>query len=122
MGRLGRQGEIFIRFSHKKGAFWEPFFTEKSVLWVCWFAGRFSALLLVFIPIVVYLEKDTVTFGAQNLSFGRPGASSLAPWGTMGRSRGTWEDTKGHLGVQTWMTESTPRVIGVAVGKRQLVK
>ena len=29
--------------------------------------------------------------------------STLAPWGTMGRSRDSWEDTKGHLGVQTWI-------------------
>ena len=28
---------------------------------------------------------------------------NLTPWGTMGRSRDSWEDTKGHLGVQTWI-------------------
>ena len=49
------------------------------------------------------LETDMVTFGAQNLSFGMPGASTLAPWGTMGRSRGTWEHKKGDLGVQAWI-------------------
>ena len=50
---------------------------------------------------------DIVTFGGQNQSFGMPGASTLAPWGTMGRSRGTWGLKKGDLGVQAWMTEST---------------
>ena len=44
-----------------------------------------------------------VTFGTQNLSFGMPGASTLALWGTMGRSRGTWEQKKGDLGVQAWI-------------------
>ena len=48
---------------------------------------------LTFLQIPVILETDTVTFGAQNLSFGRAGASTLAPWETMGRSRG-------HLGAQ----------------------
>ena len=59
--------------------------------------------MLLFIPTTVILETDTVTFGAQNLSFGRPGASTFAPWGTMGRSRGTWEHKKGDLGVQAWI-------------------
>ena len=57
---------------------------------------------ITFLRIIVIMERDTVIFGAQNLSFGRPGASTLAPWGTMGRSRGTWEYTTGHLGVQAW--------------------
>ena len=42
---------------------------------------------------------DTVTFGARNLSFGRPGASTLAPWGTVGRSRYTWEHKKGDRSI-----------------------
>jgi hypothetical protein len=73
---------------------------------------------IIFFQITLILETDIGTFGAQNQSFGMPGASTLAPWGTMGRSRGTWGLKKGDLGVQAWMTESTPRVIGVAVGKR----
>ena len=56
-----------------------------------------------FVQIGVILETDTVTFGTQNLSFGRRGASTLAPWGTMGRSRDTWEHKKGDLGVQAWI-------------------
>jgi hypothetical protein len=39
----------------------------------------------------IILDTDSVTFGAQT------GASTLAPWGTMGAIR---EDSKGHLGVQ----------------------
>ena len=62
---------------------------------------------VTFLQITVILETDMVTFGSQNLSFGMPGASTLAPWGTMGRSRGTWGLKKGDLGVQAWMTEST---------------
>ena len=42
-------------------------------------------------------------FWCQNQSFGMPGASTLAPWGTMGRSRGTWGLKKGDLGVQAWI-------------------
>ena len=56
-----------------------------------------------FLQITVILETETVSFGAQNLSFGRPGASTLAPWGTMGRSRDTWEHKKGDIGVQAWI-------------------
>ena len=29
--------------------------------------------------------------------------STLAPWGTTGRSRGTWEQKKGDLGIQAWI-------------------
>jgi len=29
--------------------------------------------------------------------------STLAPWGTRGRSRGTWEQKKGYLGIQAWI-------------------
>ena len=57
----------------------------------------------LYLHIIVILERDTVSFGAQDLSFGRPGASTLAPWGTMGRSRGTWEHKKGHFGVHAWI-------------------
>ena len=54
----------------------------------------------IFLRINVILEMDTVTCGTQNLSFGRPGASTLALLQTMGRSRGTWEHKKGDLGIQ----------------------
>ena len=46
------------------------------------------------------LEMDRVTFGAKPVIW-QPGASTLAHWGTMWRSRSAWEDTKGHLEVQT---------------------
>ena len=58
---------------------------------------------IILLRIIVIMERDTVIFGAQNLSFGRPGASTFAPWGNMGRSRGTWEHKKGDLGVQAWI-------------------
>ena len=35
-----------------------------------------------------------------------------------GHHWGPWEQQEGHLGVQNQVTESTPCVIGVAVGKR----
>ena len=58
---------------------------------------------IIFFQITLILETDLVTFVAQNHSFGMPGASTLAPWGTMGRSRGTWGLKKGDLGVQAWI-------------------
>ena len=58
---------------------------------------------IIFFQITLILETDIVTFGVQNQSFGMPGASTLAPWGTMGRSRGTWGLKKGDLGVQAWI-------------------
>ena len=58
---------------------------------------------IIFFQITLILETDIVTFGAQNQSFGMPGASTLAPWGTMGRSRGTWGFRKGDFGVQAWI-------------------
>ena len=58
---------------------------------------------IIFFQITLILVTDIVIFGAQNQSFGMPGASTLAPWGTMGRSRGTWGLKKGDLGVQAWI-------------------
>ena len=58
---------------------------------VRWFLD--ASFHVTFLRIIVILEADTVMFDAQNLSFGRPAASTFAPWGTMGRSRGTWEHT-----------------------------
>ena len=49
-----------------------------------------------FLPIAVILDTDTVIFGASNLSFGD--VSILAPWGSIERFRGTWEQKKGYLG------------------------
>ena len=62
----------------------------------CWFPDHIFQITLI-------LETDIVTFGAQNQSFGMLCASTLAPWGTMGRSRGTWGLKKGDLGVQAWI-------------------
>ena len=58
---------------------------------------------IIYFQIISILEADIVTFGAQNQSFGMPGASTLAPWVTMGRSRGTWGLKKEDLGVQAWI-------------------
>ena len=67
----------------------------------CWFPDHFFEITLI-------LETDIVIFGAQNQSFGMPGASTLASWGAMGRSRGTWGLKKGDLGVQAWIFISGP--------------
>ena len=58
---------------------------------------------IIFFQITLILETDIVTFGVQNQSFGMLGASTLAPWGTMGRSRGTWGLRKRDFGVQAWI-------------------
>ena len=85
--------------------------------------------MLLFITITCPFGDGHAHFWFPSLSFGKPDASTLAPWGTMGAIQGDLGIHEGHLGVQAWifidfgwMTESTPRVIGVAVGKRQLVK
>jgi hypothetical protein len=68
---------------------------------VCWLAGFWMLVSRSYLfQITLILETDIVTSGAQNQSFGMPGASTLAPWGTMGRSRGTWGPKKGDDGVQ----------------------
>ena len=48
---------------------------------------------MAFLLIVVTLDMDIAILGVQNLSFGRLGASTLAPWGLF------WplEDTLGDL-------------------------
>ena len=43
------------------------------------------------------LDMDVVILGVQNLAFGRPGASSLEPWGHFG-SLGTPWGTMGAAG------------------------
>ena len=50
------------------------------------------------------LGAEVVSFLAQNVSFGMPGASTSAPWGTIERSRGTSEHKTGDLGVQVWIS------------------
>ena len=66
MGRLGRGGDRLLRFSHKKGRIFELLFREKSVLWVCWSAGRFSSLFFVFLegstldPLAPAQSKHTI--------------------------------------------------------------
>ena len=72
------------------------------------------ARLFLDINVRVTFLKHNYHFGHRYGRFWCPepviwqaGCSSLAPWGTMGRSRGTWEQKKGDLGIQAWMTEST---------------
>ena len=73
---------------------------------------------MVFPFIAVTLDTDIVILGVQSLSIARPGAS-FDYLGDHFVSLGTPERTmEGHMGAQDQMTESTPRVIGVAVGKR----
>ena len=61
---------------------------------------------------------DVVKFGAQNVSFSMFVASNLAPGGPSSDAGGLGSTRKETLGFQAWMTESTPRVIGVAGRKR----
>ena len=61
---------------------------------------------------------DSVKFGAQNVSFGMLVAPNLAPWGPSSDAGGFGSTRKEALGFQAWMTESTPRVIGVAERNR----
>ena len=76
---------------------------------------------MAFSFIAVTLDMDIALLGFQNLSFGRPGASTLVPrgilaaWGHLG---GPWEQQEGQVGVRNQMTGSILRAIGVAVGKR----
>ena len=67
---------------------------------------------------VVNVGAGSVKFGAQNVSFGLLVAPNLAPRGPSSDAGGLWSTRKETLGVQAWMTESIPRVIGVAVGER----
>ena len=56
------------------------------------------------LQLTVILSADVVSFGAQNVSSGMLVASTLAPWGTIERSRGTWEHKKGDLGIKAWIS------------------
>ena len=58
----------------------------------------------MFFQFTVIWGADLVSFGAQNVSFGMPFASTLAPCGIIERSRGTWEHKKGDFAVQAWIT------------------
>jgi hypothetical protein len=76
----------------------------KSALLKCVLARRLLDIIFSsFLQLTLIWETDIVFFGAQNLAFGMPGASTLAPWKTMGRSRDTWEHKKGDVGVQAWI-------------------
>ena len=83
--------------------------------------GFWRLVFTVFSLIAVTLDIDIVISRIQNLSFGRPGASIFHPGSrcvSLGRPGGPWEQQERHVGLRRQMTESTPRVIGVAVGKR----
>ena len=67
---------------------------------------------------MVNVGADSAKFGARNVSFGMLVAPNLAPWGPSSDAGGLGSTRKEALGFQAWMMESTPRVIGVAVGKR----
>ena len=47
-----------------------------------------------------YFCKQILDFWGPNLSFGMLGASTLASWGTLGRSWDIGEHNKGHFEVQ----------------------
>ena len=70
---------------------------------MCWLAGFWILFSVRFLQLTLIWETDIVIFGTQNLAFGMPGDSTLAPWKTMGRSRDTWEHKKADVGVQAWI-------------------
>ena len=59
---------------------WSFFSLLKCVL-ARWFLD--VSFHVIFLGMIVNSEMDSVIFGAQNLSLGRPGASIFAPWGTI---------------------------------------
>ena len=72
----------------------------------------------VFSKFKLNVGADSIKFGAQNLSFGMLVTPNLASWEPSSDAGGLGSTRKETLGVQARMTESTPRVIGVAVGER----
>ena len=52
---------------------------------------------------------DSVQFGAPNVLFGMLVAPNFAPWGPSSDAGRLGSTRKETLGVQAWMTESTPR-------------
>ena len=64
---------------------------------------RVVVSISLFQQFTVFWGADVVNFGARKVSFGMPVASTLAPWVTLERSRGTWEHETRYLGVQAWM-------------------
>ena len=50
------------------------------------------------LQLTVISGADGVSFGTQNVLFGMFFAPALAFWGTIERSRGTWEHKKGYFG------------------------
>ena len=59
--------------------------------------------MLLFITITCPFGDGHAHFWFPSLSFGKPGASTLAPWGTMGAIQGDLGIHEGHLGVQAWI-------------------
>ena len=73
---------------------------------------------MVFPLVAVTWDTIFIILGVQNLLFDRPVAPFSYPedhFVSLGTPQRTME---GHMGAQNQMTESTPRVIGVAVGER----
>ena len=56
------------------------------------------------LQVTVISGASGVRFGAQNVVFGMLGSTTLAPWGTIERSRGTEEHKKGDVGIQAWIS------------------
>ena len=74
----------------------------------------FQLQLLLWTRILLFWASKTYHLEACCLHFTTLG-TILSAWGHPG---GPWEQQEGHVGVRSKMTESTPRVIGVAVGER----
>ena len=52
------------------------------------------------------------SLGVQNLSFGRPGASTLAPWEQFCKLLGTPWGTMGAVGVRIQMVNGSEMILG----------
>ena len=59
------------------------------------------------------MEADVVSLRSQDVSFGMHVASTLAPWGTIERSWGTWKHKKGGFGVHAWISTDFERTSGL---------
>ena len=64
---------------------------------MCWLAG------FCWMPDSRQFCKPILGFWCPCMSFGMPGVSTLASWGTLGRSWDIGKYTKSHLEIQAWI-------------------
>ena len=110
--------------------FFSPRIRESLIFTYLWAAPSAIGPWLLFIAlrlvILCSFREQILLFGCPNVSFGKPCASTLASWGTLGQSLDVWKPREGYFRVQASILSilggfRVPFLKPLAFGKRFFV-